>query len=553
MASPMNLKKAIADRIQAMRRRSIDRMSFRARLMTSTFLLFAFGLVVSAIGERTIHTLFEHTKEMSAASTAADWLSQASAARIETGQNIWAAVAAYDLGKAPSESYTKDINSAFSNIESNLIKYDAELKGFSIAKAQADAYQKSIEAFKATKPEIDSFIEALQQAKLAEKDLKVKAGTVSDKLLVLNDNLSEIGTMIRQKGADSFVSAQTQERRAQILVVVMLLAGTLIGLVSIIFALGATRFLNGILYRLKQNSQHVANASKSLLVSGEELASGATEQSSALQQTASATEQLKATVARNADSARQSSEYTSKSSQMANTGRDVVGRMIKAIRQIETRNQEVIKRIEESNSQISQIVSMIEEIGKKTQVINEIVFQTKLLSFNASVEAARAGEHGKGFAVVAEEVGNLARMSGSASDEIKKLLDASVLQTRSIIESTRSNTNSIISAVDEDIRAGAVTAQQVEKVFDEIVASSRLVSEMTESISSGASEQDKGISEIASAMNRLEALSTQNQSAASSTTDAAKSLADQVSGLDGVIVELGAFVQAANSSQHQAS
>jgi len=40
--------------------------------------------------------------------------------------------------------------------------------------------------------------------------------------------------------------------------------------------------------------------------------------------------------------------------------------------------------------------------------MNDIVFQTKLLSFNASVEAARAGIHGKGFAVVADEVGNLA-------------------------------------------------------------------------------------------------------------------------------------------------
>ncbi len=52
-----------------------------------------------------------------------------------------------------------------------------------------------------------------------------------------------------------------------------------------------------------------------------------------------------------------------------------------------------------------------EDIGDKTKVINDIVFQTKRLSFNASVEAARAGEHGKGFAVVAEEVGNLAQMS----------------------------------------------------------------------------------------------------------------------------------------------
>ena len=69
---------------------------------------------------------------------------------------------------------------------------------------------------------------------------------------------------------------------------------------------------------------------------------------------------------------------------------------------------------------------LISEIGNKTKVINDIVFQTKLLSFNASVEAARAGEHGKGFSVVAEEVGNLAHMSGNSAKEITQLLESSI-------------------------------------------------------------------------------------------------------------------------------
>jgi methyl-accepting chemotaxis protein len=77
-----------------------------------------------------------------------------------------------------------------------------------------------------------------------------------------------------------------------------------------------------------------------------------------------------------------------------------------------------MNQINYSNEQMSEIVKVIQEIETKTKVINDIVFQTKLLSFNASVEAARAGEQGKGFAVVAEEVGNLAQMSGNAAKEI---------------------------------------------------------------------------------------------------------------------------------------
>ena len=70
-------------------------------------------------------------------------------------------------------------------------------------------------------------------------------------------------------------------------------------------------------------------------------------------------------------------------------------------------------------------------------MINDIVFQTKLLSFNASVEAERAGEHGKGFAVVAQEVGNLATMSGESAEEITKILDESVKMVQKLVSSNQ--------------------------------------------------------------------------------------------------------------------
>jgi methyl-accepting chemotaxis protein len=77
-----------------------------------------------------------------------------------------------------------------------------------------------------------------------------------------------------------------------------------------------------------------------------------------------------------------------------------------------------IQELKENLSRISEVFKIVQEIAEKTNVINDIVFQTKLLSFNASVEAARAGEHGKGFAVVSEEIGKLAASSGKASVEI---------------------------------------------------------------------------------------------------------------------------------------
>lgn len=68
-------------------------------------------------------------------------------------------------------------------------------------------------------------------------------------------------------------------------------------------------------------------------------------------------------------------------------------------------NEEVVILLGQSVTLLKELTDQFKEVISKTAVINGIVMQTRLLSFNASVEAARAGEHGKGFAVVAEEIG----------------------------------------------------------------------------------------------------------------------------------------------------
>lgn len=135
----------------------------------------------------------------------------------------------------------------------------------------------------------------------------------------------------------------------------------------------------------------------------------------------------------------QSLQRSQDSRTVATEGKITIELMIKAINMIDEPNKEIMTRMTDSNHEIQKIVSMIKEISEKTQLINDIVFQTKLLSFNASVAAARAGEHGKGFSVVAEEVGNLAEMSGEAAKEIEILLKNSVSQVENIVDTTQSN------------------------------------------------------------------------------------------------------------------
>lgn len=83
-----------------------------------------------------------------------------------------------------------------------------------------------------------------------------------------------------------------------------------------------------------------------------------------------------------------------------------------------------MSNIEKSSQQVSQIIS----------VIDEIAFQTNLLALNAGVEAARAGDAGRGFAVVASEVRALAQRSAESAKEIKALISVSRQQVNAGVD-----------------------------------------------------------------------------------------------------------------------
>ncbi|KAG1254780.1 hypothetical protein G6F65_016908 [Rhizopus arrhizus] len=102
--------------------------------------------------------------------------------------------------------------------------------------------------------------------------------------------------------------------------------------------------------------------------------------------------------------------------------------------------------ITDSSRRISEIIG----------VMDGIAFQTNILALNAAVEAARAGTHGKGFAVVAAEVRSLAQNSAAAAKEIKGLITTSV----------------------EQIESGAGQVQSAGTTMEDIVASSRRVTEI---------------------------------------------------------------------------
>jgi methyl-accepting chemotaxis protein len=230
--------------------------------------------------------------------------------------------------------------------------------------------------------------------------------------------------------------------------------------------------------------------------------------------------------------------------------------MISSIDEINRSNTDIMTQIESSNQQISDIVKVISEIGNKTKVINDIVFQTKLLSFNASVEAARAGEHGKGFAVVAEEVGNLAQMSGNAAKEISQMLEGSIQKVEGIVNETKSSVEKLVVVGKEKVQTGTTTAKQCGEVLDEIVKSVTEVNQMIGEISTASREQAQGVQEINKAMSQMDQVTQQNAASSQEIAGAAEQLASQAESLRTMVEGLmktvegrkGGHVESASSS-----
>ena len=253
-------------------------------------------------------------------------------------------------------------------------------------------------------------------------------------------------------------------------------------------------------------------------------------------------------VNKTSDNANSTASTSSISQQKAASGKVVVEKMIQSMDRINESNTTIMNQMNRSNDQIAEIVKVIEEIGTKTKVINDIVFQTKLLSFNASVEAARAGEHGKGFAVVAEEVGNLAQMSGNAAKEIGALLDGSIQKVNSIVSETKSRVQTLISEGKVTVDEGSRVARECGNVLEEIVQNVSSVSTMAGEIASASDEQARGVAEITKAMSQLDQVTQQNSMTSQECATAADGLSHQSQALRGAVTELVMVIRGGKGS-----
>ena len=326
------------------------------------------------------------------------------------------------------------------------------------------------------------------------------------------------------------------------------LAGTFAGLLGAVligfwFATKISSALDQNIQVLAKGVAEINTKSQETAIVSDKISSASSQQAASLQETVTSIDEISAMVARNADSAASAAQTTLTTTKSAQNGKYKVEEMLESIHAISNGNDEINRQIQKSNSEISEIVNLIQEISQKTQVINDIVFQTKLLSFNASVEAARAGEHGKGFAVVAEEVGNLAAMSGNAANEISAMLTKSVQRVSDIVEGTKVLMDKLISQSKEKIMVGTSTAKQCATALDDILINVSSMSEMVKEISIASQEQSSGVREVNRAMSDLDQVTKANSEVALSSSLTASDLKQEADKLAEIVSELTTLVQ----------
>jgi len=241
------------------------------------------------------------------------------------------------------------------------------------------------------------------------------------------------------------------------------------------------RAINDLKKSLESTIDGIKNSANSLASTGEEfssasqqLSAGAADQATSIEEISTSMEQMTANIQQNAENAGHTEKITFSAGES----------------------------MKEVSVLANHVMEAMRNISDKILFVNDIAYQTNLLSLNAAVEAARAGEHGRGFAVVAAEVRKLAERSKQASSEIQQLSK----QSLSVAEKTELKINDLVPKIEETV-----------KLMKEIAA--------------GSKEQNSGAQQINEAIQQLNNVTQQNSASAEQLSSGAENLSTNAKGL----------------------
>jgi len=236
--------------------------------------------------------------------------------------------------------------------------------------------------------------------------------------------------------------------------------------------------ITSMLIENKSNGLSLDQSSNILLANVDTLNNNSNEAAAALEETAAALEEITGNISNNTSNIIQMASIASSVTEAASKGEVLANETTKAMSEIDIE---------------------VNAISEAIAVIDQIAFQTNILSLNAAVEAATAGEAGKGFAVVAQEVRNLASRSADAANEIKELVQNATIKANN----------------------GKKTADEMISGYSSLNENILKTTDIIKDVEMASKEQLTGIEQINDAVNSLDQQTQQNAMIASQTHDVA--------------------------------
>lgn len=254
---------------------------------------------------------------------------------------------------------------------------------------------------------------------------------------------------------------------------------------------GIINSTSDVIRQIGASSKLVSDGSSKMSDNSTTLSQAATEQAATVEELNSSIVEISSNISANADSAGKAKVLADDCMKIVNEGNVKMTDMLHAM-----------EEINETSSQIANIIKTIEDIS----------FQTNILSLNASIEAARAGEAGKGFAVVAGEVGQLAGKTAEAAK----------------------NTTALIKTSLTAVENGTVMANETAKMLSKIVSETDDTAKVIDKIAAASQEQADSVKQILVGMDQI---STSVQMTSGSSAECAAS-AEELSGQAKVLLDL---------------